>query len=79
VPVRIDDTGTVMTAVHEVKVTPAGPPPPAARLRRLRRGPETDAVWARPALLGLLAATAALYLWGLGSSGWANAFYSAAV
>ncbi|MEV0144614.1 MULTISPECIES: glycosyltransferase family 39 protein [unclassified Nonomuraea] len=28
---------------------------------------------------GLLAATAALYLWGLGSSGWANSFYSAAV
>ncbi|MFI7157408.1 ArnT family glycosyltransferase [Micromonospora chalcea] len=35
--------------------------------------------WARPALLGLLAATALLYLWGLGASGWANAFYSAAV
>jgi len=27
----------------------------------------------------LLAATAVLYLWGLGASGWANAFYSAAV
>ena len=32
----------------------------------------------RPALLGLLAATAVLYLWGLGASGWANSFYSAA-
>jgi 4-amino-4-deoxy-L-arabinose transferase-like glycosyltransferase len=38
-----------------------------------------DPRWARPALLGLLAATALLYLWGLGSSGWANSFYSAAV
>src|SRR3954468_6485081 len=35
--------------------------------------------WARPALLGLLGATALLYLWGLGVSGWANSFYSAAV
>ena len=33
----------------------------------------------RPTLLGLLAATAILYLWGLGGSGWANSFYSAAV
>jgi 4-amino-4-deoxy-L-arabinose transferase-like glycosyltransferase len=55
------------------------PAPPASRLRRLWRGHEDDAAWARPALLGLLAATAVLYLWGLGSSGWANAFYSAAV
>jgi 4-amino-4-deoxy-L-arabinose transferase-like glycosyltransferase len=30
------------------------------------------------ALLALLAVTAVLYLWGLGASGWANAFYSAA-
>ncbi len=46
--------------------------------RRLVRGPETDPTWARPALLGLLAATAVLYLWGLGASGWGNSFYSAA-
>jgi 4-amino-4-deoxy-L-arabinose transferase-like glycosyltransferase len=32
----------------------------------------------RAALAGLLLATAVLYLWGLGSSGWANSFYSAA-
>ena len=30
--------------------------------------------WVTPALLGLLAATAVLYLWGLGSSGWANSY-----
>jgi 4-amino-4-deoxy-L-arabinose transferase-like glycosyltransferase len=35
--------------------------------------------WVRPALFSLLAATAVLYLWGLGSSGWANDYYAAAV
>src|SRR6478736_4910495 len=34
--------------------------------------------WYRPGLAGLLLATAVLYLWGLGESGWANSFYSAA-
>ncbi|MEU0536271.1 glycosyltransferase family 39 protein [Amycolatopsis tolypomycina] len=34
--------------------------------------------WHRPALAALLLGTAVLYLWGLGASGWANAFYSAA-
>ncbi len=38
-----------------------------------------DPAWARLALAVLLAATGALYLWDLGSSGWANAYYSAAV
>ena len=33
----------------------------------------------RPALLAVLAATAVLYLWDLGASGWGNSFYSAAV
>jgi 4-amino-4-deoxy-L-arabinose transferase-like glycosyltransferase len=47
--------------------------------RRLVRGRPTDPAWVRPALLGLLAGTALLYLWGLGASGWANSFYSAAV
>ncbi len=35
--------------------------------------------WERPALITLLTTTTLLYVWGLGSSGWANAFYSAAV
>lgn len=48
-------------------------------LHTLVRGRETDAAWVRPALFALLAATALLYLWGLGSSGWANSYYSAAV
>jgi 4-amino-4-deoxy-L-arabinose transferase-like glycosyltransferase len=45
----------------------------------VRRGTGDDPAWARPALAGLLVATAALYVWGLGASGWANGFYSAAV
>jgi 4-amino-4-deoxy-L-arabinose transferase-like glycosyltransferase len=48
------------------------------RLGRLWRGRSDDPAWARPALLGLLLATGVLYLWGLGASGWANSFYSAA-
>ena len=43
------------------------------------RGKESDAAWVRPALLALLVATAVLYIWDLGASGWANSFYSAAV
>jgi 4-amino-4-deoxy-L-arabinose transferase-like glycosyltransferase len=49
-----------------------------ARLARLLRGRAEDPAWVRPSLLGLLAVTAVLYLWGLGASGWANDFYSAA-
>ena len=49
------------------------------RVRRLLRGSETDPRWARPALLGLLALTAILYLWDLTRNGWANDFYAAAI
>ena len=58
------------------------PAPPVAapgRLARLWRGSDTDPAWARPGLIGLLVATAVLLFWGLTASGWANAFYSAAV
>jgi 4-amino-4-deoxy-L-arabinose transferase-like glycosyltransferase len=44
----------------------------------LWRGSLADPAWARPALLGLLLATAAFYLYNLTASGWANSFYSAA-
>ena len=47
-------------------------------MNRVVRGSLDDPAWARPALLALLAATAVLYIWGLGASGWANSFYSAA-
>src|SRR5690606_9665604 len=50
----------------------------ADRLARLLRGAPTAPRWERPALFLLLAATAVLYLWDLGASGWANAYYSAA-
>ncbi len=53
--------------------------PPPGRLRRLVRGPAADPRWARPALFGLLAATALLYLWNLSRNGYANDFYAAAV
>ena len=55
--------------------------PPAGQTRRtgLLRGRPQDPVWVRPGLLVLLLATAALYVWDLGASGWANTFYSAAV
>ena len=54
-------------------------PPDRSWHRRLIRGNEADAVWVRPGLIGLLVATGLLYTWGLGASGWANSFYSAAV
>src|ERR1700712_4213046 len=41
--------------------------------------PDSRPRWAGPALVALLVATGALYIWGLGASGWANSFYSAAV
>ncbi|MEW6583822.1 MAG: glycosyltransferase family 39 protein, partial [Actinomycetota bacterium] len=56
-------------------------PPPAEERRGLRawRGPRpAGSRWERPAVAALLLATALLYLWGLGASGWANDFYSAA-
>ncbi|GIF12184.1 ArnT family glycosyltransferase [Actinoplanes teichomyceticus] len=76
-PGVIDGGAVLDTAPAE---PPVPPPPPRARTgaARLLLG-RTDAPWIRPALIALLAGTAVLYLWGLGASGWANAFYSAAV
>jgi 4-amino-4-deoxy-L-arabinose transferase-like glycosyltransferase len=66
--------------------TPSGPVRRPAREpgqrswgTRLVRGRPRDPAWARPALLGLLVATAVLYLAGLSRSGYANEFYAAAV
>jgi 4-amino-4-deoxy-L-arabinose transferase-like glycosyltransferase len=50
----------------------------AQRLKDAVRGPGAQPAWARPAALGLLLATAVLYLAGLSRDGWANDFYSAA-
>jgi hypothetical protein len=55
------------------------PPDRPRGLHRLMATRPADPRWARPALVTLLAVTALLYLWGLGSGGWANSFYAAAV
>jgi 4-amino-4-deoxy-L-arabinose transferase-like glycosyltransferase len=66
------------------KLLPTGPAAPTPRddrrgLHRARRGPADQLRWARPALIGLLALTAVLYLWDLSASGYGNSFYAAAV
>jgi 4-amino-4-deoxy-L-arabinose transferase-like glycosyltransferase len=48
-------------------------------LPRILRGRLDDPAWVWPALITLLVATAILYIWDLSASGWANAYYSAAV
>jgi 4-amino-4-deoxy-L-arabinose transferase-like glycosyltransferase len=58
---------------------PPTPPDDRGRLERIWLGPADQPRWARPALLGLLALTAVLYLWDLSASGYANSFYAAAV
>jgi len=53
---------------------------PPRLLWRMARDALAGGRWrARMPLLGLLGATALLYLWALGASGWANSYYSAAV
>src|SRR4051795_3015095 len=79
-PDRIEPTATLFDPAPYAG-TPSGSEGGRWRrgFRRVWRGPETDPVWARPALFVLLAATGVLYVWGLGASGWGNSFYSAAV
>ncbi|MDQ1046887.1 glycosyltransferase family 39 protein [Streptomyces sp. V4I2] len=75
------------TAVQQPVAPPAPPAPPAPEsgeprqpfVRRLWRGRPEDPRWARPSFLGLLLATAVLYLYNLSASGYSNSFYSAAV
>jgi 4-amino-4-deoxy-L-arabinose transferase-like glycosyltransferase len=82
-----------IVAEPEADRSPAAPAAPAhpdgsrrdaGRARRgglpsFLRGRPQDPTWVRPCLLLLLVGTAVLYLWGLGASGWANTYYSAAV
>ncbi|GHH09813.1 glycosyltransferase family 39 protein [Streptomyces rubradiris] len=72
-----DAPPTTAPGATTVREPAAGPGLPF--VRRLWRGRPEDPRWARPALLVLLAATLLLYLYGLGASGYANSFYSAAV
>ena len=73
-----------MTSTLPVEPMASSPPPPEAAPRErprwsaLLRGRVDDAPWVRPSLIALLVVTGVLYLWGLGASGWTNAFYSAA-
>jgi 4-amino-4-deoxy-L-arabinose transferase-like glycosyltransferase len=46
---------------------------------RKEAGAHAPPRWARPAVFGLLAATAVLYFWNLTASGYGNSFYAAAV
>jgi 4-amino-4-deoxy-L-arabinose transferase-like glycosyltransferase len=46
---------------------------------RKHSGAHAPPRWARPAVVGLLAATAVLYFWNLTASGYGNSFYAAAV
>ncbi|NYG06744.1 4-amino-4-deoxy-L-arabinose transferase-like glycosyltransferase [Phycicoccus badiiscoriae] len=74
-----DATGEPVLAPPPTTPAQAGHAPPApSRIHRLWRGAEGDPTWARPALLGLLLATALFYFANLTSSGYANSFYSAA-
>ena len=74
VPPADDDPVSVDRAARSRPIWP-GPVPDAAVARsgpRTRRG-------CGPRCSSLLASPPVLYLWGLGASGWANAYYSAAV
>jgi 4-amino-4-deoxy-L-arabinose transferase-like glycosyltransferase len=51
----------------------------ASRLRTLVRGRAEDPAWVRPALLGLLAAAAFMYLYKLTAGAYSNPYYAAAV
>ena len=75
-------TSTLPVPLMVAEPPPAAPAPPQrprSRAARLLSGAPGDPAWVRPSLLALLLLTGVLYIWGLGKSGWANAFYSAAV
>ncbi|WP_018684179.1 glycosyltransferase family 39 protein [Actinokineospora enzanensis] len=61
------------------RVDEPAPLKPPARIVRLLRGPLDQPAFVRPAAIGLLVATAFLYLWDLTASGYGNSFYAAAV
>ena len=62
----------------DVPVVTEATPGRRSRLTALVLGPAEQATWIRPALLGVTAFAAVLYLWDLAISGWANTYYSMA-
>src|ERR1700730_1724659 len=72
-------TATTAIALPRAEFDDEAPPAALHPIGPAERRRADSPRWARPALRVLLAATAGLYLWGLGASGWANSFYSAAV
>jgi 4-amino-4-deoxy-L-arabinose transferase-like glycosyltransferase len=76
---RFDEDFAMTTKVLPARPSPPVPPDDRRGLDRIRRSPAGQPGWARPALLGLLALTAVLYLWDLSASGYGNSFYAAAV
>jgi 4-amino-4-deoxy-L-arabinose transferase-like glycosyltransferase len=76
---------TILENTADVEVPVAAEDAKAHATERLRRGPrwlfgpQDRPSWERPGLYALLVITAVLYLWALGSLGWANEFYAAAV
>ena len=68
-------------ALEGFEATAGSPAPPQNRSRwqRAYLGRPQDPLWARPTLLAILALSAAMYLWNVSASGYANEFYAAAV
>ncbi len=52
---------------------------PGTRPAQAAAAPEGDPRWARPAMWGVLVLAAVLYMWALGSNGYANNYYAAAI
>src|SRR3954471_4271030 len=81
-----ETTSSVLSSRGAATADPVTPRRPRLALPFAGRGrqpasaalPRPPEPWERWALVGLLVATALLDLWGLGASGWANSFYSAA-
>src|SRR4051794_281572 len=81
-----ETTSSVLSSRDAATADPVTPRRPRLALPFAGRGrqpasaalPRPPEPWERWALVGLLVATALLDLWGLGASGWANSFYSAA-
>jgi 4-amino-4-deoxy-L-arabinose transferase-like glycosyltransferase len=67
------------SAINTIWVATEDAPERPKRGPRWLFGPDDRPRWERPGLFALLAATAVMYLWALGSLGWANEFYAAAV